>query len=173
MAPSLRVAAVLVLLAATQAAGRERDGPETRCRVTDLETYPGYAGGYQVKDYRIKFTLRGDDELRVKGDLTFEEEDLYFPEEAEGGLHIHTGSSCSSADLVGGHLEGNRTDLYTPNGDPWFNEFGAVYTVGGEKRKEVKFTVYGFTKDLIDGRTVVLHEPSGTRMACGILKCSC
>ena len=174
MAPSLRLAAALVLLAATHAAGaRQVLGYDAVCKVTNLDTYPGYEGSYKVEGYRIKFKVVNDDKdmLKAVGQLELSG----APADAVGGFHIHEGESCASHDDVMGHLIGDEYDKYPATddrlpGDPWFADYGAVYKL--EKRTpEIKYSVFGFDMDDIDGRTVVLHEPSGDRFACGILTC--
>ena len=81
------------------------------------------------------------------------------------GTHIHTGFTCDDASLVGGHHY---------NGiDPWFNSFGAVYRTNLFGNAIGEFTLnsgYGYDDNL--GRAVVVHDSTGARVGCGVLKSS-
>ena len=84
---------------------------------------------------------------------------------ASGGIHIHTGVSCAVADDVGGHFfDGMDTD-------PWTTTYtsdssGASSTV---VTMETGFSV-GSDALRVAGRTVVVHDSSGARVACGVIE---
>lgn len=73
------------------------------------------------------------------------------------GIHIHEGTSCLTDALVGGH-HWNKEDTT----DPWLK---ITYRNG---TKGVTIPVgTNLTMDKIYGRTVVIHDKEGGRMACG------
>ncbi|KAK3242386.1 hypothetical protein CYMTET_47923 [Cymbomonas tetramitiformis] len=81
----------------------------------------------------------------------------------EGGLHIHSGSSCAEASEVGGHY-------YSPtNGsDPW--ELTA-YTADSGGAAEGSFEISsGHPYGENSGHAFVVHLSNGTRAGCGTLE---
>ena len=58
--------------------------------------YPGYTGGLDVSGSVVVEDLGG------KVQLTYDLSGLEIS--TEGGLHIHTGTSCTDSAAVGGHL---------------------------------------------------------------------
>lgn len=81
-----------------------------------------------------------------------------------GGIHIHSGLTCDLAEDVEGHWW--NSDIP----DPWTT---TTYTSDDAGMAEVSITVT--TEDLgydpleFVGRTVVVHDSTGTRVACGML----
>ena len=83
--------------------------------------------------------------------------------ETGGGLHVHTGTSCSNSSYVGGHY-------YATSSDPWSTNYDAT-TVNGTSSGS--FTVSaGLSLAENSGHAVVVHAASGTRIGCGVLTCS-
>jgi Cu/Zn superoxide dismutase len=129
-----------------------------------MGAYPGYAGtltpsGLAVvelfSDDAFKFTISI---MGVAANCT------------ECGVHIHTGTTCANASLVGGHYwntaiyGGNTTD------DPWTAANGAFYTSnyeGAAKRHFYLDQGYGYEDTL--GHAVVIHNQDGSRISCGTL----
>ena len=76
-----------------------------------------------------------------------------------GGLHVHTGTSCSHGpEAVGGHM-------YETAEDPWSTTRWAV--------TDNSFQVSGGglpSLDDLEGRTVVVHSEAGVRIGCGVLR---
>ena len=82
------------------------------------------------------------------------------------GVHIHTGTTCDTADEVGGHYWDDTT---VP--DPWVTEFGSVYSSNDNGVAEGEFTVdSGFNSEENDRHAVVVHAQDGSRVGCGVLK---
>lgn len=84
------------------------------------------------------------------------------------GTHIHTGTTCHDAALVGGHYWYKGVNETVP--DPWTEEFGAVYATdvtGFAKGNFVLTNGYGFQDNL--GHVVVVHASDGSRIGCGVL----
>lgn len=77
---------------------------------------------------------------------------------ASGGIHVHTGRTCDDASQVGGHYWTPQTmaDMWIPA--KWQSSSGKV-TVAGT----------GLSLGDVLGRTVVVHAPSGSRWACGVI----
>merc|ERR1711907_210698 len=82
---------------------------------------------------------------------------------SEGGLHIHDGNSCYGANYVGGHWWNASV------ADPWTT----TYTSDEEGTAVVEITVtaeqLGYDPVDFEGHTVVVHDSSGTKVACGVL----
>ena len=83
---------------------------------------------------------------------------------AAGGAHIHSGTTCASADDVGGHYFEGMAD------DPWTTTYDAYdSTTAGAATFDV---AGGFTLDgdyPVEGRAFVIHNEAGTRVGCGLL----
>ena len=129
-----------------------------------MHAYPGYTGtltpsGRVTVDFleggafRFQITLKG-----VEANCT------------ECGVHIHTGTTCSDATLVGGHYW--NTAIYGANStyDPWTAANGAYYTSDVYGRASRYFYLdqgYGYEDTL--GHAVVIHAKDGSRISCGTL----
>ena len=88
--------------------------------------------------------------------------------ETSGGAHIHSGLSCATPDVVGGHYPDSTT---TPSDeDPWGattkweKAAGATTAVGSF---HVAATVVNFAMN--QGHTFVVHNEAGGRIGCGVL----
>jgi len=83
------------------------------------------------------------------------------------GVHIHTGTTCDDASLVGGHYWDSVGDTVA---DPWTSTYGAVYNTDGEGMDDAMYPLnsgYDFDDNL--GHAVVVHASDGTRIGCGVL----
>mmetsp|Transcript_33332 Transcript_33332/g.65474 ORF Transcript_33332/g.65474 Transcript_33332/m.65474 type:complete len:620 (+) Transcript_33332:1855-3714(+) len=75
-----------------------------------------------------------------------------------GGMHVHVGTSCDDASKVGGHY------WVPPSGlDPW----DAIFWTSQQGSATVEGT--GLALADVVGRTVVLHDSTGARWACGVV----
>ena len=84
------------------------------------------------------------------------------------GTHIHSGTTCDDASLVGGHYWDEGDDGSNP--DPWTAEYGAVYSTNAIGSASGDFTLnsgYGFDEN--KGHAVVVHAEDGSRIGCGVL----
>ena len=81
------------------------------------------------------------------------------------GIHIHTGTSCDTADVVGGHYwDSGKTE------DQWVTAYGAVYNSDASgKDKDAFDLTNGYDIDGNDGHAVVIHAQDGSRVGCGVL----
>jgi len=125
-----------------------------------IDKYPGYEGDIDASDGN-KVTVRFDDT------------DMTFRFHAKGleanctdcGVHIHTGTTCDDADLVGGHYWDADS---VP--DPWVTAYGSVYNTDAEGMDDAMFIVNsGYDHEENLGHAVVVHAQDGTRVGCGIL----
>jgi hypothetical protein len=81
------------------------------------------------------------------------------------GIHFHTGTTCATAAEVGGHYYGNGVTV-----DPWTGKNGGSYTYSSTNKGLSHFsTTYGSDLKNSVGRTVVMHNELGGRIACGFL----
>jgi len=86
-----------------------------------------------------------------------------------GGTHIHTGTSCYDATMVGGHYWNAGVDGTNP--DPWTTANGAVYRSNAAGSATGSFTIdsdYGFAEN--QGHAVVVHAADGSRIGCGVIQ---
>eukprot|EP00438_Fugacium_kawagutii_P030238 Skav219531 [mRNA] locus=scaffold30:579115:589931:- [translate_table: standard] len=79
------------------------------------------------------------------------------------GVHIHAGTDCSDADTIGGHWY----DSTTLSTDPWLSIMYDASTMPSVKKDVVVET--GKTAEEVEGRTMVIHDFSGARIACGTI----
>ena len=101
-------------------------------------------------------------------DLTYNYYLENLEESAIGGTHIHTGTTCADASLVGGHYWDDQGGTVA---DPWVNDNGAVYSTNQDGIASGNFVVnsgYGHTENV--GHAVVVHASDGSRVGCGVLK---
>eukprot|EP00928_Gymnodinium_smaydae_P003752 TRINITY_DN11327_c0_g2_i1.p1 TRINITY_DN11327_c0_g2~~TRINITY_DN11327_c0_g2_i1.p1 ORF type:complete len:360 (-),score=41.20 TRINITY_DN11327_c0_g2_i1:314-1330(-) len=79
------------------------------------------------------------------------------------GIHVHEGKTCESA---GGHYWSKNYS----NSDPWAS---VRYTYDGAKKSAIGENVHVSTgaslKDTV-GRTIVVHDQNGTRIACALME---
>lgn len=75
------------------------------------------------------------------------------------GAHIHSGTSCESTETQGGHY-------YSTPVDPWL-----IQRYVSDDRGSASFAgVLNIGTDEIQGRTFLLHDETGGRIGCGVLK---
>lgn len=121
------------------------DTPGIEACVT-LKKYPGYLGNIDVSG---KVCLQ-ESGVGFVYDYNFRN----LPSREEGGWHVHSGTSCENSE---GHFF-DGLDV-----DPWkttkwvSNRFGV-----SKSRTDMRFTPLN-----VLGRTIVVHAPDGTRIACG------
>eukprot|EP00854_Cymbomonas_tetramitiformis_P012850 gene12850-15186_t len=78
------------------------------------------------------------------------------------GMHIHTGTTCSDAEQVGGHY-------FNTSLDPWIPD--CMYTPDGEGNAEGECGPIstGYDIEMNAGHAFVVHAAGGTRIGCGVL----
>jgi len=79
------------------------------------------------------------------------------------GIHVHDGSDCGNASTIGGHYYNkNKISL-----DPWKP---IMYTANGSNAMGITIKVVtGVTNKEVAGRSLVVHNASGARIACGVI----
>jgi len=140
---------LLVLASATHVNGRRR----LDCYTASMSVYPDYTGSQEITGEVM--VAEEDGTLILKYDLSGLESST------SGGIHIHEGTTCSIADLVGGHYYGDYLDS-----DPWDTEWSSDSSGDGSG----VLTIYtNTTLDDNYGHALVIHESNGDRAACGLI----
>ncbi|KAH8054480.1 hypothetical protein JL722_8828 [Aureococcus anophagefferens] len=124
-------------------------------QVASIGAYPGYAGDLAVSG--VVVVSETDGGIEMTGTLTGLEASV------TGGYHIHSGTTCASADDVGGHYFEGMAD------DPWTTNYESD-SVGVS---QTSLSLDDFTLDgayPVAGRAVVIHAADGTRIGCGVLE---
>jgi len=118
--------------------------------------YPGFNGRQRISgDILISVDQTGN--LRLTYSLFGLESNVM------GGIHIHEGTSCASADAVGGHYWNKK--MYG-NNDPWSpSKYQSDY-YGRSRNSEMPHSGYENIA-LNANHVVVVHLQDGTRAACG------
>ena len=84
-------------------------------RLTTFQAYPGYEGDLAVGGEAMLEFL--DNDVTISLALTGIDDRCAASDCSAGnccGVHIHAGTSCSLAELVGGHYFGTDSDPVTP-----------------------------------------------------------
>lgn len=118
-----------------------------------LSRFPGYNGSASVTG-AVTVRQNSSSSLVLSYDLSG------FSASGGGGMHVHNGSSCTEP---GGHLlnagdDWESTQWRTSSSGP--APYAAKGTVGVNS---------SLTIAQLAGRAIVVHDPAGARMACGIL----
>ena len=122
--------------------------------VFDSTKYPGYTGAIAVKGYVIVEQMQD-----AVGLLKLSYSLKGLENGVAGGLHIHTGTSCQAS---GPHYF-DKDLIYQ---DPWSTKYKP--TSGGVT--EGSFLVRaGLTLQDVMGRAIVIHDSSGSRVACALI----
>ena len=128
-----------------------------QCTAT-VAAYPGYSGNAPSGTVLL-YTYSGSGDATVLG-VGYAMEGLGAGE--QGGLHMHTGTSCSDANYVGGHY-------YTTSTDPWTTTYANTSVSGTTSGS---FTISaGMSLHANAGHVVVVHDAGGTRVGCGVVTC--
>jgi len=131
----------------------------TRVLSTCMDAYPDYTGEGNAIGSKVTVKFDGD-EMEFKYNIKGVEANC-----TDCGIHIHSGTSCEDASLVGGHYWDAKKveDLWTPDG-------GAVYNsnAGGNVKDHFHIT-NGYDVDGNNGHAVTIHAQDGTRVGCGVL----
>merc|ERR1712232_157002 len=124
--------------------------------MADMGVYPGQDTPAYTPSGQIKVIALSETSLKLIGEVENIE-----PNCEECGVHIHAGTSCDSADLVLGHFwEG-------PREDPWLTTYYST-DASGTGTIDLILSDFPETPDALE-RTVVLHDSTGARIACGVL----
>jgi len=134
-----------------------------------LSKYPGYTGALDIKGSVNVSVVRGNVSLSWAfigtEDLcnTVEQTATQLMDKAKPnscGLHFHKGTSCDTAESVGGHY-------YNGKQDPWSPVVYVSYEGGSVGSTTVAI---GQSIDELAGHAFVVHDHTGGRVACGLLK---
>lgn len=132
--------------------------------VATMGVYPGYTGSLTVQgpvavagifDYlTLSWYLRGIE--------TDECATVPVGVSNACGVHIHEGTSCDDASLVGGHFY----DKDQIESDPWSP---VAATAKGNYSYGAVAIKTGKTTQDVQGRAMVVHDHTGARVACGLI----
>jgi hypothetical protein len=129
-----------------------------------IGAYPGYKGALKPSGKVNVHFLHGDlfrFSLSLKGLET---------NCIKCGIHIHSGTTCSDAALVGGHYWNPAVYGVNVTGDPWVPSKGAYYTSDASgKALRYFYTDQGYGYDDTINHAVVIHANDGSRIGCATL----
>merc|ERR1712166_470988 len=125
-----------------------------------MAPYPGYAGSVNLAG-TVKATATGMDHFSSTIDLDYQ---LTGAEPlAQGGIHIHTGTTCADASLVSGHYFATASDPWSTTTTYQADGIGAVTgTIAG--------VAAGLGFNAITDHTIVVHDSAGARIGCGVCR---
>jgi len=137
----------------------------TPLKVKSFMPYPSYTGPMKVTGSMSVYTIDGVQYLSwdIKGsDPNCGNTVLpNGPVSNDCGIHIHTGTTCDDANLVGGHYFDGATD-------PWTS---VHYQASKGKTDSISVRVEtGLSASDILGHAMVVHDLAGGRIACGLIK---
>jgi len=162
------------LLMPTDAAASDSSASGTAAKIAKFSRYPGYSGNFSVEGTMtidgildanstagqiLKWSLTGLDTACVAN----------APSNVKNGcgIHIHTGTSCASADDVGGHYYNNAS----LSEDPWLPVVYVAASDGSSDRSVGVEVITGLSIADIKDRVMVVHQlESGARIACGVIE---
>jgi len=122
-----------------------------------LTPYPGYRGDPIEGVMVVTQASAGIPGVTMSGTLAG------LPSSSTGGYHIHTGSTCYDAEGVFGHY-------FIGSNDPWTTVRYSTDSRGVANVAGDLVNGYSLDKDMpVAGRAVVIHNPSGSRVACGLI----
>ena len=110
------------------------------------------------RDMTIKLDIQG-----VTADCSAT---MMYPDANACGIHIHEGTTCNSADFVGGHF-------WSPakfSSDPWET---VQYHSTASGRSSFEITLdggNGYGADINHGHAFIIHDTTGKRIGCGLLE---
>jgi len=134
--------------------------PKKTVLQTCITKYPAYEGNLDIRGkVRVAYT---HENLMFRYKLKGADIDC-----KECGIHIHSGTTCNNATLVGGHYWDDHNGSMS---DPWNLEGGSTYStnLGGFTKNSFRFNA-GFDAQENIGHAVVVHDKEGTRYGCGVL----
>lgn len=155
-------------LSSSRKAFKECMKPENPKKInmeTCITKYPGYTGSLDVSGVvKARFKKGIGTEITVKYNLNGADANC-----ETCGLHIHTGTTCDNATLVGGHYW-DATKVV----DPWVTAGGSIYQSDANGVAQGRFKVdSGYNATMNVGHAVVVHDKAtGARYGCGILDAS-
>lgn len=151
------------------ACGVIQDASETGFAAGKLSLYPGFDGATAKGKLSAYPGFDSDD--KVEGTFSLNADNVFkftvtgyglYP----GGVHIHSGMTCDTHEEISGHhwnATGNDASL-----DPWkLPQF--TWVNGTEQEIDLKPLAHALTFEENVNHVVVVHNASGTRVACGQL----
>lgn len=131
-----------------------------------FSVYPGYTGNTSVSGWQVSGNIgiaqTADSQIVMKYDLKGADPNCTNNSYATAnvcGIHIHTGTACNAD--AGAHF-------YTVAADPWSYVSYKGDNLGNVTKDNVVVKA-GTTLAQNVGKTLILHDSNGTRMACAVL----
>lgn len=156
------------LLSHTKEAANACERPDPLPKInleTCISKYPGYEGNITVSGkVRARYYTPFGGRVTIRYNLVGADPDC-----TTCGLHIHTGTTCDDAALVGGHYW--DADIVE---DQWTTDGGAIYTTDSSGSGKGFFKINaGYNATANVGHAVVVHDKeTGARVGCGVLTAS-
>jgi hypothetical protein len=133
---------------------------EAARKTISFQPYPGYTGVLKVEGEALVWSLLKTAwvQFSIAG---VEEECTQTPEGVANacGIHIHEGKTCEDATQVGGHFYDSSIAS-----DPWASQVYLARDGGATGLFPTKIGT-----DDVAGRTLVVHDKTGARVACGLI----
>lgn len=132
-----------------------------------LGDYPGYTGELKVRG-SVLITSMHEDSHRLSLSWILAGADKRCNENTNNdaknacGIHVHEGVLCSVANLVGGHYYTREHEH-----DPWAN-FTYVASDSGKSEGGSSISI-GLTLADVIAHSLVVHDHTGARVACGLI----
>lgn len=125
--------------------------------VATMSTYPDYTGASSSVSGKVYAKIDAYGQIDLEYDLEGMEADCTTCE-----IHIHAGITCDVADEVGGHY-------WITKDDPWGTSTQVKSQSDGTAEGNILgiFSGYGYAGN--EGHAVVIHDSTGTKIACGVL----
>ena len=124
-----------------------------------FSAYPGYTGALTPDIKGIWCAVRPGGVIQVAYNMQMKEKGTV------GGIHMHAGTSCDTADGVGGH----HWDAAVVPADPWDESYAAWSSDSAGYASGSCTITTGYADGDVAGRALVVHASDGTRIACGVL----
>lgn len=160
-----RILVALSTLVVGHVSGARDEGQEP-LEASWFAPYPGYTGHLAVAG-TVRFGQDGNGTQVMFFNLSGTDPRCWSANVVRArngcGLHIHRGTTCSDAGQVGDHYYSDALSE-----DPW--EAITYTTVNGTAMGDNVHVTTGATLINVTGRTMVIHDINGTRVACALLQ---
>ena len=132
--------------------------------VASIGSYPAYDGSLSVRGtVSVRQNLLGPN-IYLEGTLTG------LRKNATGGIHIHSGVTCSDASNVGHHY---YDEQYWGGTDPWNLPVTYSSDSNGVSTIDIAMDGFSLTGDYpVAGRVIMVHDVNGDRIGCGVIELS-
>ena len=130
--------------------------------ICTVDSFPAYDGSLSVRG-----TIAIENESSGRG-ITLKGTVTGLRKNATGGIHIHSGVTCSDANEVGGHY---YDEQYWAETDPW--NLPVTYSSDSNGVSTIDIPMDGFSltgEYPVAGRVIVVHDANGEKIGCGVIE---